>query len=126
MSKKNLDAQGRLRSKIVSFRVSPEEGQRLDALAAMSGLTKQDYIIARLLCQEVTVVPSSRVQKGMEEGMQMVYRELVRLGQGEPVQPEVLDVTRMLASLFAGFGGAAEPTEQQNPEDALMRMERGD
>ena len=126
MSKKNLDAQGRLRSKIVSFRVSPEEGQRLDALAAMSGLTKQDYIIARLLCQEVTVVPSSRVQKGMEEGMQLVYHELARLSQGDAVQPEVLDVTRMLTSLFAGFGGAANATAQQNPEDALMSMERGD
>lgn len=126
MSKRNLDAQGRLRSKIVSFRVSPEEGRRLDALAAMSGLTKQDYIIARLMCQEVTVVPSSRVQKGMEEGMQLVYRELVRLSQGDAVQPEVLDVARMLACLFAGFGGAANATVQANPEDALMNMERGD
>ena len=126
MSKKNLDAQGRLRSKIVSFRVSPEEGQRLDALAAMSGLTKQDYIIARLLCQEVTVVPSSRVQKGMEEGMQLVYRELARLSQGDAVQPEVLDVARMLATLYEGFGGAANATAQANPEDALMSIERGD
>ena len=126
MSKKNLDAQGRLRSKIVSFRVSPEEGQRLDALVAMSGLTKQDYIIARLLRQEVTVVPSSRVQKGMEEGMQLVYRELARLSQGDAVHPEVLDVARMLASLFAGFGGASNATAQANPEDALMSMERGD
>lgn len=126
MSKKNLDARGRLRSKIVSFRVSPEEGQRLDALAAMSGLTKQDYIIARLLRQEVTVVPSSRVQKGMEEGMQLVYRELARLSQGDAVQAEVLDVTRMLATLYEGFGGAANATAQANPQDALMSMERGD
>ena len=94
MSRKNLDEHGRLRSKTVSFRVSPEEGQRLDAIVAMSGLTKQDYIVSRLLCQEVTV------QKGMEEGMQMVYCELLRLGEGYEVQPEVLDVIRMLAALF--------------------------
>ena len=49
MSRKNLDEHGRLRSKTVSFRVSPEEGQRLDAIVAMSGLTKQDYIVARLI-----------------------------------------------------------------------------
>lgn len=126
MSRKNLDAQGRLRSKTVSFRVSPEEGRHLDALAAMSGLTKQDYIIARLLCREVTVVPSSRVQKGMEEGLRLVYGELARLSQGEAVQPELLDVTRMLARLFEGFGGDSAATAQPSPEDALMLMERGD
>ena len=126
MSRKNLDEHGRLRSKTVSFRVSPEEGQKLDAIVAMSGLTKQDYIVARLLCQEVTVVPSSRVQKGMEEGMQMVYCELLRLGEGDEVQPEVLDVIRMLAGLFEGFGGAGAHIAQRSPRDALMRMERGD
>ena len=93
---------------------------------AMSGLTKQDYIVARLLCQEVTVVPSSRVQKGMEEGMQMVYCELLRLGEGYEVQPEVLDVIRMLAALFEGFGGEGAHIAQCSPRNALMRMERGD
>ncbi len=125
MSKKNLDAQGRLRSKTVAFRVSPEEAMRLDALVAMSGLTKQDYIIARLLDQGVTVVPSSRVQKGMEEGMQMIYAELLRLGQGETVQPEVVDLLQMLVTLFAGFGGCragAKPT----PQESLRNLERGD
>lgn len=126
MSRKNLDEHGRLRSKTVSFRVSPEEGQRLVAMVAMSGLTKQDYIVARLLCQEVTVVSSSRVQKGMEEGMQMVYRELLRLGEGDEVQPEVLDVTRLLGALFEGFGGEGAPIARCSPRDELMRMERGD
>lgn len=126
MSRKNLDEHGRLRSKTVAFRVSPEEGRKLDAIVAMSGLTKQDYIVARLMCQEVTVVPSSRVQKGMEEGMQMVYLELLRLGEGDEVQPEVLDVIRLLAALFEGFGGEGAPTARCSPRDALIRMERGD
>lgn len=42
MSRKNLNEHGRLRSKTVAFRVSPEEGRKLDAIVAMSGLTKQD------------------------------------------------------------------------------------
>ena len=126
MSKKNLDEHERLRSRTVAFRVSPEEGQKLDAIVAMSGLTKQDYIVARLMCREVTVVPSSRVQKGMEEGMRMVYCELLRLGEGDEVQPEVLDVIRLLAALFEGFGGEDAPIAQCSPRDALMRMERGD
>ena len=64
MSRKNLDEHGRLRSKTVSFRVSPEEGQRLDAIVAMSGLTKQDYIVARLLCQEVTRTSPAPARNG--------------------------------------------------------------
>ena len=126
MSRKNLDEQGRLRSKTVSFRVSPEEGKKLDAIVAMSGLTKQDYIVARLLCREVTVVPSSRVQKGMEEGMQMIYCELLRLGEGDEVKPEVLDMIRLLAALFEGFGGKDIPIVQCSPREALVHMERGD
>lgn len=110
MSRKNLDEHGRLRSKTVSFRVSPEEGQRLVAMVAMSGLTKQDYIVARLLCQEVTVVSSSRVQKGMKEGMQMVYRELLRLGEGDEVQPEVLDVTACSARFSRVSAAKALPS----------------
>ena len=72
------------------------------------------------------MVPSSRVQKGMEEGMQMVYCELLRLGEGYEVQPEVLDLIRMLAALFEGFGGEGAHIAQCSPRDALMRMERGD
>ena len=66
------------------------------------------------------------LEKGMEEGMRMVYCELLRLGEGDEVQPEVLDVIRLLAALFEGFGGEDAPIAQCSPRDALMRMERGD
>lgn len=49
MSRKVMDAQGRWRSKTVSFRMSPEENALLDSYARLSGMTKQDYMIARLL-----------------------------------------------------------------------------
>ena len=39
---KNLDYQGRWRSKTVAFRVSEEEGKLLDDCVRLSGLTKQD------------------------------------------------------------------------------------
>lgn len=55
MSDKNLDDAGRWRSKTVAFRVSPEEAGLIDAQVAMSGLTKQDYITARLLEESVAV-----------------------------------------------------------------------
>lgn len=40
MSEKNLDAQGRIRSKTIAFRVSPEEAELLQMYADVSGMTK--------------------------------------------------------------------------------------
>ena len=45
---KNLDNKRRWRSRTVGFRVSEEEGKLLDNLVALSGLSKQDYILKRL------------------------------------------------------------------------------
>ena len=45
---KNLDYKGRWRSRAVSFRVSEEEAKLINDCVALSGLTKQDYIIRRL------------------------------------------------------------------------------
>lgn len=52
---KNLDYKGRWRNKTVAFRVSEEEAKLIDDLVALSGLTKQDYIIRRLQCRDVVV-----------------------------------------------------------------------
>lgn len=50
-----MDCCNRWRSKTVSFRMSPEEDALLDSMVRLSGMTKQDYIIARLLKYEITV-----------------------------------------------------------------------
>ena len=55
MSAKNLDNCNRWRNKTVAFRVSPEESEQIDKAVRLSGLTKQDYITRRLLCQDVVV-----------------------------------------------------------------------
>lgn len=43
MSAKARDGQGRWRCKTIGVRVSPEENAEIDALAALSGMSKQDY-----------------------------------------------------------------------------------
>lgn len=52
---KNLDNKGRWRNRTIAFRVSEEEAKLLDNCVSLSGLTKQDYIIRRLLHREVVV-----------------------------------------------------------------------
>ena len=66
MSAKNCDAMGRFRSVTVGFRVSPEEGEQLDRLVKLSGLTKQDYITDRLLEKTVVVQGNPKVYKALK------------------------------------------------------------
>ena len=76
---KNLDYKGRWRNKTVAFRVSEEEAKLIDDLVALSGLTKQDYIIRRLQCRDVVVQGNPRVYKALRNQMADIYEELKRL-----------------------------------------------
>ena len=66
MSEKRLDAKNRWRNVVVAFRMSPEEAQELNVKVALSGLSKQDYIIQCLLKHEVRVVAGKKVARKME------------------------------------------------------------
>ena len=76
---KNRDSKGHWRCKTVAFRVSPEEGQRLDMQVKTSGMLKQDFIIKRLLNDEITVRPNIRIQKYLAEYLTEMTVELKRL-----------------------------------------------
>ena len=67
MSKKNLDQKGRIRNKIVSFRMSEEEVKLLDRRVLLSGLTKQDYIINSLLGKEIVVYGNPYVFRSLHD-----------------------------------------------------------
>ena len=70
---KNLDYKGRWRNKTVAFRVSDEEAKLIDTQVALSGLTKQDYIIRRLQCRDVVVQGNPRVFKALRNQMEDIY-----------------------------------------------------
>lgn len=76
---KNLDCKGRWRNKTVAFRVSEEEAKLIDTQVALSGLTKQDYIVRRLQCRDVVVQGNPRVYKALRNQMADIYEELKRL-----------------------------------------------
>ncbi|MBO5568848.1 MAG: hypothetical protein J6A79_07970, partial [Clostridia bacterium] len=65
MSHKNLDDRGRFRSRTIAFRVSPEEGDLIDAAVRLSGLTKQDYIVRKLTDRSVIVTGNPKVYKAL-------------------------------------------------------------
>ncbi len=100
---KNVDKKGRWRNVIVSFRMSPEERDDLNARVKLSGLTKQDYVIKRLLEREITVIPSSRLYKAMREQMAEILSELKRIENGANVNGDLLAVIETVAKTYNGL-----------------------
>lgn len=80
MSEKRLDAKNRWRNVVVAFRMSPEEAEKLNVKVALSGLSKQDYIIQCLLKHEVRVVAGKKVARKMEMYLEAILEELQFLG----------------------------------------------
>ena len=87
---KNLDNNGRWRSRAVSFRVSEEEAKLINDCVALSGLTKQDYIVRRLQCRDVVVQGNPRVYKALRNQMADIYEELKRLERCSETNDELL------------------------------------
>lgn len=71
---RSLDYKGRWRNHTVAFRVSDEEAKLLNDLVALSGLTKQEYIIRRLTCRDVVVQGNPRVYKALKIRWQLFMR----------------------------------------------------
>lgn len=117
---KNLDYQGRWRSKTVAFRVSEEEGKLLDDCVRLSGLTKQDYIIRKLLNREVVVQGNPRVYKALRNQMAEIYEALLRLEQCSEVSYELLYTLQVVAETLNGLKGEspllAEKHQNQQAE----------
>lgn len=105
---KNLDYKGRWRNKTVAFRVSDEEAKLIDTQVALSGLTKQDYIIRRLQCRDVVVQGNPRVFKALRNQMEDIYEELKRLERGSEVNDELLYTIQMTAEIMNGLKGETE------------------
>ena len=103
MSAKNLDKHNRWRNKTVAFRVSPEEDTQIETAVKLTGLTKQDYIIRRLLCRDVVVQGNPRVYKALRDQLAAVLDELRRIEAGQGVNDELLDTIQMIATIMNGM-----------------------
>ena len=103
MSSKNLDGHNRWRNKTVAFRVSPEEDTQIETAVRLTGLTKQDYIIRRLLNRDVVVQGNPRVYKALRDQLAAVLDELRRIEAGTNVSDELLDTINMIAAIMDGM-----------------------
>ena len=108
MSAKNLDSKGRSRSRTIGFRVSSEEEKLINSAVALSGLTKQDYIVKRLLCRDVVVQGNPRVYKALKTELAAVLTELKRIEAGNSVDEELLNLIELIAVILGGLKGEDE------------------
>ena len=105
MSAKNLDSKGRFRAKTIGFRVSPEEDQLINSAVVLSGMTKQDYIVKRLLCRDVVVQGNPRVYKALKNQLAEVLAELKRIENGANIDTELLETIRLINTTLYGLKG---------------------
>ena len=100
MSHKSRDKKGRWRNKTIAFRASEEENRAINEAAALSGLSKQEYIITRLQNRDVVVVGNPRVFKTLRAKMEDIYEELVRIKSSDEVKEELLETINLVAKIY--------------------------
>lgn len=100
---RKLDNRGRWRNKTVAFRVSEEEAKQIDVCVRLSGLTKQDYIVRRLMCRDIVVQGNPRVYKALKNQMAELYEELKRIEQFSEENEELLYTLQLVAETLNGM-----------------------
>ena len=105
MSAKNLDSKGRFRARTIGFRVSPEENKQINIAVSLSGLTKQDYIVKRLLYCDVVVQGNPRVYKALKTQLAAVLDELKRIENPAEMSDELHETIRLIAVTMNGMKG---------------------
>ena len=90
MSAKNLDNHGRWRSKTIAFRVSPEEDAQIEVAVQLSGLTKQDYITAKLLDRSIIVQGNCKVHRAVIDRLGELIDQLTRIENGANIDVELM------------------------------------
>jgi len=103
MSAKCLDKKNRWRNRTIGFRVSTEENTQIETAVRLSGLTKQDYIIKRLLDRDIVVVGNPRVYKALRNELANVLLELQRISNGNSVDDELLSTINLISTTMEGL-----------------------
>lgn len=108
MSAKNLDQKGRLRSKIISFRMSPEENKLLDRKVLLSGYTKQDYIISCILKKEIVVYANPYVFRSLHDEL-IHFINLYGMAISEDDEEMMIWVLQMILAIHAKEKSSVRP-----------------
>ena len=115
----------RKRSKTMAFRCTPEEHKLICEMAAWSGMSRQDYIIAKLTDTEVEVRPSVSMQKALKDSMVELAKEVkLAASYGElsdSLQQRLELVMRLFLELSEPIDAPAEEEPQTKAPSAVPK-----
>lgn len=114
----------RERSVTVGFRMTPEQKRWLDRVAEESGMSKQDFIMARLRDEVIAVVPNVRVYRALREHMVELLRELRRIGAGGTVDERLHEEIERLEREFVDLRGGADASTVNTERLDILGMRR--
>ena len=99
----------RKRSKTMAFRCTPEERKLICEMAAWSGMSRQDYIIAKLTDTQVEVRPSVSVQKALRDSMAELAKEVRLAASYGELSESLQQRVELVMGLFLALGGPVDP-----------------
>ena len=100
MSAKNLDDHNRYRCRTIGFRVSPEENEQINVAVSLSGMTKQDYIVAKLLDRTIHVQGNCKVHRAVYDRLTEVLTALQKVKAGASVDEELMENIRLITDVI--------------------------
>ena len=113
----------RKRSKTMAFRCTPEEHKLICEMAAWSGMSRQDYIIAKLTDTQVEMRPSVSVQKALRGSMAELVKEVHLVASYGELSDSLQQRVELVMRFFLALGEPVEaPADDVSQEESFPAM----
>lgn len=106
----------RKRSKTMAFRCTPEERKLICEMAAWSGMSRQDYIIAKLTDTQVEVKPSVSVQKALKDSMAELAKEVHLAASYGELSDSLQQRVELVMGFFLALGEGVDAMAEEEPQ----------
>ena len=106
----------RKRSKTMAFRCTPEEHKLICEMAGWSGMSRQDYIIAKLTDTQVEVRPSVSVQKALKDSMAELTKEVRLAASYGELSDSLQQKVELVMGLFLALGEPVDTMAEEEPQ----------
>ncbi len=110
----------RKRSKTMAFRCTPEERNLICGMAAWSGMSRQDYIIAKLTDTQVEVRPSVSVQKALKDSMAELAKEVRLAASYGELSESLQQRIELVMRFFLALGEEVDALSTNEPMKSSM------
>ena len=110
----------RKRSKTMAFRCTPEEHKLICEMAAWSGMSRQDYIIAKLTDTQVEVRPSVSVQKALKDSMAELAKEVRLAASYGELSESLQQRIELVMRFFLALGEEVDALSTNEPMKSSM------